>query len=36
MFKETLKTKHDIKDAVKDLLQYILDNDIASTYNNIV
>lgn len=31
MFKDTLKTKYDIKD----LLQCILDNDIASTYNDI-
>jgi len=32
MFKDTLKTKHDIKD----LLQCILDNDIASTYYDIL
>lgn len=32
MFKGTLKTKHDIKE----LLQCILDNDIASTYYDIL
>lgn len=32
MFQDTLKTKHDIKD----LLQFILDNYIASTCNYIL
>ena len=32
MFKDTLKTKHDIKE----LLQCILDNNIASTYYDIL
>jgi hypothetical protein len=32
MFNDTLKTKFDIKD----LLQCILDNDVASTYNDIL